>query len=567
MTRRLLSLAAALALPLAPAVAADAAAPKPPAAAPAPSPAADREAVQDLIFLGEARPVFIRLHVMAGDKGFRTAWMESIRAIHASLDKNGDGKLTRDEVDRTALGNLVRSSSSTIIAQPRPLADTNKDGVISPEELADSLSQSLSAFRVQVDKPPTDSADALFNRLDRNKDGILTREELGTAPLSLHKLDLDDDEQVDASELEPFSNPMAQQIGIMAPSTSRFGEKEQPVIELDREDKTSLRFTRQFLTHYDKNKDAKLSPAEFAVEPKAFAQADGDGNGVLDRDEVEKYLAGSGPDFVLDVKLAGDGVKATTVEVVNVGGKGAPAVSKVNRLTGGDVEVILGEIHLEIHVDDGSTVAADAKKAYAALFKSADADSNGYLEKKELKEGQGGALATLFDLMDKDGDGKLYPEEVNALVDRQVMTARGRMVLSVADQGRAIFSLLDTNRDRRLGIRELRGTVTRISAWDRTGDGRVGANEVPHHYQLTLRRGQLAAINPNQEAAMAAMGMRPNAAEAPTLPGPAWFRRMDRNRDGDVSRREFFGSDADFRGLDLDGDGLIDVNEAAPPRK
>jgi len=560
MNRRLLALAATLALPLSPTRAADAA-PRPATAAPA----ADRDAVQDIIFLGEARPVFIRLHVMAGDKGFRAAWMESIRAIYASLDKNGDGKLTLAEVDRTALANLVRSSSSTIIAQPRPLVDRDKDGVISHEELADALSQSLGAFRVQVDKAPTDTTDALFVRLDRNKDGILTKEELGAASTSLHKLDLDDDEQVDATELEPFSSPMAQQFGGMIPKTTPFGKVDMPVIELDREDKTSIKSARQLLDHYDKRTDGKLSPAEFAVEPDAFARADADGNGTLDSKELTRFLAEAAPDFELDVKLAGDGVKATTVEVSRTAGKATPAVTKVNRLSGGDVEVILGEIHLEIHVDDGATVAADAKQSYAALFKSLDGDSNGYLEKKELKDGQGGPLAALFDVMDKDGDGKLYPEEVNALVDRQVMTARGRMVLSVADQGRAIFSLLDLNRDRRLGIRELRGTVTRISAWDRTGDGRIGATEVPHHYQLTLRRGQLAAINVNPMAA--APGMQAAAAEPATPPGPAWFRRMDRNRDGDVSRREFFGPRAEFRRLDRDGDGLIDPAEAAQPRR
>jgi hypothetical protein len=37
---------------------------------------------------------------------------------------------------------------------------------------------------------------------------------------------------------------------------------------------------------------------------------------------------------------------------------------------------------------------------------------------------------------------------------------------------------------------------------------------------------------------------------------------MDRNGDGDVSRREFLGTDEQFREIDTDGDGLISVEEA-----
>ena len=52
-------------------------------------------------------------------------------------------------------------------------------------------------------------------------------------------------------------------------------------------------------------------------------------------------------------------------------------------------------------------------------------------------------------------------------------------------------------------------------------------------------------------------------AEEPALVGPSWFRRMDRNRDGDVSSREFRGPKAQFERLDRDKDGLIDPAEAA----
>ena len=43
--------------------------------------------------------------------------------------------------------------------------------------------------------------------------------------------------------------------------------------------------------------------------------------------------------------------------------------------------------------------------------------------------------------------------------------------------------------------------------------------------------------------------------------GPVWFQKMDRNGDGDVSRREFLGTPRQFDQLDADGNDLIDVME------
>jgi hypothetical protein len=138
------------------------------------------------------------------------------------------------------------------------------------------------------------------------------------------------------------------------------------------------------------------------------------------------------------------------------------------------------------------------------------------------------------------------------------------MVLTCVDNGRALFDMLDTNRDRQLGLRELRAAATTLAGRDGDADRQISATELPRQYQLTFSRGSSVA-----GAGALVTVVRPDV-PSPVVPnrvtGPVWFRKMDRNLDGDVSRREFLGSLADFRRLDADGDDLIDAPEAERAR-
>ncbi|MDR3636302.1 MAG: hypothetical protein P4L84_21040 [Isosphaeraceae bacterium] len=528
-----------------------------------PSPASDGDAVQDVMFLSEDRPIFIRLRIDTGGKGFRSAWMDAIKAIYAYLDRNGDGTLTKDEADRGGLPAMVRGATGGEAALPRAELDTNpQDGKVSLEELADVLRPALGPFRVQVGRVAVERTDALFNHLDRNKDRTLTKEELGAAVASLRRFDLDDDELIDTNELEPFTNPLAMQRDEIMGLRGRIANIP-PVIELARDD-PSFRPVRMLLKRYDAGTgkggagDNRLSNNELKIDSKVFDAADTDADGTLDTEEMRRYLAQAEPDLELVVNLAAKDTSKALIEVAGEASKKLPAGVKVERLSDGDLEVSIGEVSLEFHADSGANAVENAKAFYASQFAAADADNNKYLEKKETKDR--GQLASLFDLMDKDGNGKLYMEEVNEFVERETQAAQSQMVLSADDQGRAIFAIMDLNRDRHLGAREVRGTVARVSSWDRNGDGKVSSDEIPHHYQLSIGRGKVGGYG------MANVAVR-TPYETPSVennaPGPEWFKRMDRNRDGDLSRREFFGSRTQFQALDTDGDGLINPDEAA----
>src|SRR5262249_24911087 len=148
----------------------------------------------------------------------------------------------------------------------------------------------------------------------------------------------------------------------------------------------------------------------------------------------------------------------------------------------------------------------------------------------------------IFKAMDRDGDGKLTEKEVIAYLDQyqkfQERLQTACASLHFADHGSGMFSLLDTNRDNRLSIREVRGVVGLLKQLDRDGKGYLTKSDLPRSYQVTLRPGP-AGEDPLQGAAALYRASDDSKREVQSKAGPLWFRRMDKNRDGDVSRKEW----------------------------
>ncbi len=543
-----------------------------PAQDPASSPAATGgESAHDLMFLADHRPVFVRLRITNGDKPFDASWVDSIRAIYSSLDRNGDGTLTVKEADAKFVVPLLRLARGAAVPPKLPELDVSpKDGKVSIEELAEALRPIVGPFQLQVERQAVGRTDALFDQLDRDKDGLLTRSELSVIRGSVRPLDLDDDQMISAYELDPFNDRAMANVAVnVSPGRQERLDASPPVVELLPGEST-LRPARLLLRKYDKAKEAipgsqnnKLSSEELAIDPDAFTEADKNHDGSLDLDELRKFFRAVPIDVTLDVSLPSDASRRAMVHAAS--GVSQAKEVRVRQITEGDVEIVIGQVRVDVRVDDRPYATGDVARILTQRFKAADANKDGYLEGKELEaiNGPQSPLAGLAEVIDRNGDKKIYLKELLEFGDRQNEAARGRLLVNASDQGRAIFGIVDLDRDRRLGARELMRAVERVTSWDGDSDGRVSADEIPYHFQVGIGRGGLVGLTGGVIGAIRAQAM--TAARGGSEPGvgPVWFQKMDRNHDGDVSRREFLGPREAFDRLDKDTDGLIDAEEAS----
>jgi Ca2+-binding EF-hand superfamily protein len=210
---------------------------------------------------------------------------------------------------------------------------------------------------------------------------------------------------------------------------------------------------------------------------------------------------------------------------------------------------------------DPSQVALILRQLAEAQFRQSDRDRNGYLDEREA---QASPFGGAFRRADRDGDGKVYEQEVLAYLDTtadlHARATAASVTLYLGDEGRGLFELFDADSDGQLSPREVNRLPALLGELDRNRDGLLSSDEVPHSYLLALEQGAGGAGD-NPLATLEVPDVFVEKAR-PRGRGPVWFARMDRNRDSDLSRREFLGTDEAFRQLDADGDGLISRAEA-----
>ena len=139
--------------------------------------------------------------------------------------------------------------------------------------------------------------------------------------------------------------------------------------------------------------------------------------------------------------------------------------------------------------------------------------------------------------------------------------AAPQIAIGAVVDGYPLFRLLDADGDQRITRPEQRQLADLLRDLDRDGDGQLGQSEIPTAIRLAVTGGPHVHELLRERTRAARLRSRER------LPVPGWFADMDRNRDGELSRREFLGTSAQFDQFDRDGNDLIndkEVQDSAP---
>ncbi|HLJ96112.1 MAG TPA: EF-hand domain-containing protein [Gemmataceae bacterium] len=522
----------------------------------------------DFLFLGDPRPVLIRLHMRIDGKPLRQAWDRFIESLFRYLDRDGNGTLSEEELQRAPrpqlLSQLLRGNFSEMRSPAsRSVPEVQVSlvgGKVTREGLAAYYRLSGVEPLVALIQDKTTQAealtDALFKGLDLNQDGKLSKEELLAAPSSARALDLNDDELITIQELLPNAD-MNDNGRMMQREAPKPLSNSTPLVLLSPGD-SPTRLAYILLGRYDKDQNQKLSRTEIHLDAHLFDLLDLNHDGELDAEELARFLERQAIEIELIVQLNAAG-KAGSIDIydplLHAPEKDAAASETESR----PLALKLGAARIDLQVSSGLPGTFQSMRQFlVGQFEALDAEKRGSLNKKQIEANA--YLAALFPPVEGNGQQELSKEEFVALLDLLGQAMAGSVVLTITDEGRGLFEMLNSHHDGRLRPRELKLAWSRLAPWDQDGDGSISRNEIPHHFHLQISQGPTANLQ------LAVGAVIPIAAVQPTTPeaakGPLWFRKMDRNGDGEISLREWLGSKADFQRIDTNGDGVISVEEA-----
>ncbi len=536
---------------------------------------------EDIVLLVE-RPILVRMHLSIKGVAHHKVWDGFLKFLFKSLDRNKDVILDKTESQGmpTPVAQFVANQSTARrIYDYFVTKDKNQDGKVTFEEMKSYyLRKGSTAFRIgggsasgrvvyqylgyaSSNVTASQVNQAILKLLDSNKDGKLSAKEMENAEARMLKNDFDDDEMLTMQEVIGQATP-ATGGNTLRLVTRAAGA---PSVARDLVFPMSMRFAKRALgkkliERYTKRKNKStadhLTREEIGLSREEFRKLDTARDGRLTSSELGEF-ASRKPDLVLRV---------------DIGKSAKPQIVDSRKPIEADVKRALVRVGVtELSIQNGGTARSGAWVQFArqsaasrAQFNALDRDNNGYVDKDEARVNN--FYRSSFARLDADNDGKIFLKEVLAFQKAtRELTERSKnscISLNVSSDDRGLFGLLDRDGDQRLSVRELREAVRQIKKLDRDNDQKLALNEIPRRFQLSFVRGPSMTNAPGIQNVVFAAPTMGRSLPKPRTEGPIWFRKMDRNRDGDVSPREFLGKPEVFKKLDLDKDRLLSADEA-----
>lgn len=499
-----------------------------------------------LIRMGGRRPYFISLKITLDRHPIGISRSDQMEGLFEILDSDSSKDLDEKELQElTRRG--VPSFTPTGGSNWWKKGDRSPgDGKISGEDFR-SLEETILGSPVQFQFLPPRQSQVfdLMGKLDRNQDGKVSFEEILEGSQTLTKFDLNEDGSVAVEELVPPGTTPE----MLNPSTSV--NRIWILITNKNLKETAERLVQEFDHLPDGAQDQQLSAVELGISEQRLSEFDGDENHLLNVSEVEKLLAAPPIDLEGKLQIRSNSFRRPKLEM--------EALNPEIKLTASENGSSTPLDGIQVGWSSrGTTITSDdARRFYRQRFFQADADKNQYLDPQEF-----GVLAipgTPFTIVDQNQDGKLFADELLSYLRLQIVLTQGRVVLICANETRSLLELLDKDSDRRLSAREFHEGNQNLGSIDVNQDRAISQSELAEEQSILVEYNRSALLEFASRSSNA-QGMR--SVTRQVLSGPEWFQKMDRNRDGFLTRREFLGPLDVFEKMDGNKDGAIDEQEA-----
>jgi Ca2+-binding EF-hand superfamily protein len=508
-----------------------------------------------MIIMAPLGPVVADLRISVAKIPYRT-WVSRFVASQMDVDKNTqlDSKelsLLTENVRR--LGNIPGPEEILAGAVKEPGATE-----VPTKQFVEWLQTRLpKSFDLIAQPQAADDAVRLTSLLDANLDASISDAELLNSLRALRFRDLDNDETFSVSELMPYRDPRSQNAPV-SPDVVNL-----PFYHVTDEASGKLAAER-IVGRYGSEGTVAIPILRQQKLPESDRR--------LNVDELAGLLQQPEFHLTIDVKLSD---RAGTSDIDVAISSSATSFCRTTDDKFGQTAIVADGLPLRIVARGGGANNRAVTRGFLGqTFVMIDGDRNQYLDETEFagivgamqQSGANGDFATV----DQNSDKMVTRDELFSFVERDLMAAASRIEVTVKQDGKTLFSLLDANQDRRLSAREIRNGTAVLQKYDRNADGSFAETELGTEYVLTLGLGRSELRRNSGMMTMQTMAMNSGDAVLPGLEGlngPEWFRRMDRNQDGDVSVREFLGTSTQFAALDTDQDGLMSASEAEVAEK